>query len=130
MLAAVFVGGAIGTLLRAALGEAVPHDDPATWPWATFVVNLVGAFGLGWWAWRLLRPGVDPLLRPLLTTGLCGGLTTFSTFQVEVVRMVRADAWGVAGAYAVGSVALGLAAVAAGRRAAQARGAVAGRTDG
>lgn len=121
VLAAVFVGGAAGTLLRAGLAEAVAHEDPAAWPWATFAVNLVGAFLLGWWATRLVRPGADPRLRPLLATGLCGGLTTFSTLQVELVRMARADAWGVAAGYVAASVVLGLLAVVAGRRAAAAR---------
>lgn len=118
VLAAVFLGGAAGTLVRAGLAEALARDDPASWPWATFAVNVVGAFLVGWWSARLLRPGADPRLRPLLTTGLCGGLTTFSTLQVELVAMLRADAWGVAVAYASVSVVLGLAAVSTGRRAA------------
>lgn len=122
VLAAVFAGGAAGTLLRAGLAEAVARDDPAAWPWATFAANLIGAFLLGWWATRLSRPGVDPRLRPLLTTGLCGGLTTFSTLQVELVGMLRADEWCVAAGYVAASVGLGVLAVLAGRRAAGARG--------
>lgn len=120
VLAAVFLGGLLGTLARAGLAEAVPHHDPSSWPWATFAVNLVGAFLLGWWATTISRsPDLDPRLRPFLTTGICGGLTTFSTLQVELVQMVRADAWGIAAAYVVASVALGLAAVVAGRAAAR-----------
>jgi CrcB protein len=116
---AVFLGGLLGTLGRAGLAEAVPHDDPAAWPWATFAVNLAGAFLLGWWATRIARsPGADPRLRPFLATGLCGGLTTFSTLQLELVQMVRADAWATAAAYVVASVTLGLAAVLVGRGAA------------
>ncbi|MEV4421468.1 fluoride efflux transporter CrcB [Patulibacter sp. NPDC049589] len=119
MLAAVFLGGMLGTLARAGLAEAVPHDDPAAWPGATFAVNLVGAALLGWWSTRLLRdPGADPRLRPFLATGICGGLTTFSTLQLELVRMVRVDAWGTAVGYAAASIVLGLAAVVAGRAAA------------
>lgn len=119
VLAAVFVGGALGTLVRAGLAEALARDDPASWPWATFAANVAGAFLLGWWATRLQRaPGADPRLRPLLATGLCGGLTTFSTLQLELVELVRADAWATAAGYAVLSVALGLAAVLAGRAAA------------
>lgn len=119
VLAAVFLGGMLGTLGRAGLAEAIPHHDPSAWPWATFAVNLVGAFLLGWWATTIARsPDLDPRLRPFLTTGICGGLTTFSTLQVELVQMVRADAWGTAAAYVAASVALGLAAVLAGRSAA------------
>lgn len=121
VVAAVFVGGALGTLGRAGLAEALGRDDPTSWPWATFVVNLLGAFLLGWWATRLPRtPDVDPRLRPLLTTGVCGGLTTFSTLQLELVELVRADAWATAAGYVALSVALGLLAVLAGRKAAEA----------
>ena len=53
-LAAVFAGGALGTAARAALAMlAVP--DPARWPWPTFVVNIVGAFLLGYFTTRLLE---------------------------------------------------------------------------
>ncbi|WP_026910117.1 fluoride efflux transporter CrcB [Patulibacter minatonensis] len=115
-MAAVFLGGMLGTLARVGLAELASRDDPASWPWATFAVNLVGAFLLGWWATRLLRaPDVDPRVRPFLTTGICGGLTTFSTLQLELVDLVRADAWGVAALYVVASVALGVSAVLAGR---------------
>lgn len=124
VLATVFLGGMLGTLVRAGLAEAVPHDDPSSWPWATFAVNLAGAFLLGWWATRLLAtPGADPRARPFLATGLCGGLTTFSTLQLELVDLVRADAWGTVAAYATASVVLGLAAVLAGRAAARRAGA-------
>jgi CrcB protein len=117
ILVAVFAGGALGTLLRAAFAELAPHDDPSAWPWATFAVNLAGAFLLGYWATRLLlrAPDVDPRVRPFLATGLCGGLTTFSTLQLELVELVRADAWATAVAYVGLSVVLGLAAVLAGR---------------
>jgi CrcB protein len=118
-LLAVFAGGALGTLARAALAHGVPHD-PGAWPWATFVVNLLGAFLLGWWATRILRaPDADPRARPFLATGVCGGLTTFSTLQLELVALLRDGAPGLAVAYATASVVLGLAAVLAGRSAAR-----------
>ena len=119
VLAAVFAGGALGTLARAGVAEALGRDDPSSWPWATLTVNLAGAFVLGWVVARLLRaPGADPRLRPLLATGLCGGLTTFSTLQLELVELVRADAWTTAAGYAAASIVLGLLAVLAGRAAA------------
>ena len=80
-LAAVFAGGAIGTLARAGLAT-VAASDPGRWPWPTFIVNIVGAFLLGYFATRLLeRLPVSSYRRPLLGTGLCGGLTTFSTMR-------------------------------------------------
>ncbi|CAN5453842.1 fluoride efflux transporter CrcB [soil metagenome] len=110
-LAAVFVGGALGTLARAVLGEvAAPHPD--RWPWATFVVNIVGAFLLGYFTTRLLeRLPLSSYRRPLLGTGLCGGLTTFSTMQVETLRMIEHHHYGLAAAYTLVSIVAGLAAV-------------------
>ncbi len=49
--------------------------------------------------------------RPLLGTGLCGGLSTFSTMQVEILRMLSAHAWGLAAGYAAASIVVGYAAV-------------------
>jgi fluoride exporter len=110
-LAAIFVGGALGTLLRAALAEAFPH--PATaWPWPTFAVNIVAALLLGYFVTRLQeRLPLSSYRRPLLGTGLCGGLSTFSTMQVEILKMLDAHAWGLAAGYAAASVAAGYAAV-------------------
>jgi CrcB protein len=88
LVAAVFAGGAIGTLARAALGTAFPLPG-SQWPWPTFVVNIVGAFLLGYFTTRLQeRLPLSSFRRPLLGTGVCGGLTTFSTMQVEIVRML------------------------------------------
>lgn len=110
-LAAVFVGGALGTLARAGF-EEVAAADPGRWPWPTFTVNIVGAFLLGYFTTRLLeRLPVSSYRRPLLGTGLCGGLTTFSTMQVETVRMLEHGHLGLAAGYTVASLAAGLAAV-------------------
>ena len=110
-LVAVFIGGAVGTLARAAL-ELLAAGDPGRWPWPTFVVNIVGAFLLGYFTTRLLeRLPVSSYRRPLLGTGLCGGLSTFSTMQVEILKMIDAHAWGLAVGYAAASVAAGYAAI-------------------
>ncbi|MCV7077208.1 fluoride efflux transporter CrcB [Mycobacterium szulgai] len=110
-LAAIFAGGALGALARAALGTlAVP--DPARWPWPTFTVNIVGAFLVGYFTTRLLeRLPLSSYRRPLLGTGLCGGLTTFSTMQVETVKMLEHGHWALATTYIVVSIVLGLLAV-------------------
>ena len=110
-VAAIFAGGALGTLLRAALAEAFPH--PATaWPWPTFAVNVMAAFLLGYFVTRLQeRLPLSSYRRPLLGTGLCGGLSTFSTMQVEILKMLDAHAWGLALGYTAASVAAGYAAI-------------------
>jgi CrcB protein len=110
-LAAVFVGGAAGTLARAELAIAIPWRGG--WPWATFAVNLVGAFALGYLTTRLQeRLPLSSYRRPLLGTGLCGGLTTFSTLQLELLRMLDRNRLLLAAGYALASVTLGLLAVA------------------
>ena len=111
MIAAVFAGGAVGTLLRAGLSVAFPL--PASeWPWPTFVVNIVGAFLLGYFATRLQeRLPLSSYRRPALGTGLCGGLTTFSTMQVEIVEMLDGHHFALALGYAAASLAAGYAAI-------------------
>ena len=110
-VAAIFVGGAIGTLVRAALSEAFPVSATA-WPWPIFAVNIVAAFILGYAVTRLQeRLPLSSYRRPLIGTGVCGGLSTFSTMQVELVKMIEAHAWGLALAYAAVSVAVGYAAI-------------------
>ena len=110
-LAAVFAGGALGALARTAL-NAFAIDDPASWPWPTFTVNIVGAFLVGYFTTRLLeRLPSSSYRRPLLGTGLCGGLTTFSTMQVETLKMIEHGHWRLAVSYTVTSIVLGLLAV-------------------
>jgi fluoride exporter len=110
-LAAIFIGGALGTLLRAAFAEAFPRP-PDSWPWPTFAVNITAAFLLGYFVTRLQeRLPLSSYRRPLLGTGLCGGLSTFSTMQVEILKMISAHAWALAAGYAAASVLAGYAAI-------------------
>lgn len=107
-LAAVFVGGALGTLARAAFAT-LAAPDPGHWPWPTFTVNIVGAFLLGYFTTRLLeRLPVSSYRRPLLGTGVCGGLTTFSTMQVEIIKMLEHHDYGLAAGYTAASIVAGL----------------------
>lgn len=108
-LGAIFLGGALGALVRAALAEVLP-DPGVGWPWATFLVNVVGAALLGYWFTVLPH---TQYRRPLLTTGFCGALTTFSTVQVELVEMIDAGRVALACAYLVVSIVVGLAGVSA-----------------
>jgi len=110
-VAAIFAGGALGTLARAGLAEAFPHSATA-WPWPTFGVNIVAAFLLGYFVTRLQeRLPLSSYRRPLLGTGLCGGLSTFSTMQVEILKMLSAHAWGLAVGYIAASIVAGYAAI-------------------
>lgn len=104
-LGAIFLGGAVGALLRAGLTEALP-DPGVGWPWATFVVNVVGAALLGYWFTTLPH---TQYRRPFLTTGFCGALTTFSTVQLELLEMIEAGRVGLACLYLGVSIAAGLA---------------------
>lgn len=107
-LVAVFVGGALGTVARAAL-ETFAAPDPGRWPWPTFTANIVGAFLLGYFITRLLeRLPVSSYRRPLLGTGVCGGLTTFSTMQVETIKMLEHGHYGLAAGYTAASIVIGL----------------------
>jgi CrcB protein len=105
----ILTGGAAGALARAAVAEALPHA-PGSWPWATFSVNLLGALLLAWLTTRLAEM-VAPTRywRFLLGTGLCGALTTFSTFQVETIRLARDGHAAIAAGYGTASLAGGMA---------------------
>lgn len=111
----VFVGGAVGTLIRAVIESIWPATG---WPWGTFLINLSGSFVLGLFLTALVRSGGDTGWRRLarlgIGTGLLGGYTTYSTFILEGDLRLASGALGMAGAYLVGSVLLGTAAAAAG----------------
>ena len=103
-LFAVFAGGILGGLARAGLAQVLASGGPG-WPWATFTVNVAGAAILGWASTRLLeRLPLSAYRRPLLGTGLCGALTTFSTLQVELLTMLDAGRAGLAAGYAAASL--------------------------
>ena len=115
MYVAVAIGGAAGGYLRVALSLVPGTGSPASWPWITFAVNVAGTFVLAL-ALSLLRARgrSQSLWRPLLGPGFCGALTTFSTLQLEVFRMLRADHFELAAGYLAASVLAGAAAVVAG----------------
>ena len=106
----ILAGGAVGALARAGVGRAVPMR-PGEWPWATFAVNLAGAAILAWLTTRLAEM-IAPTRywRLLIGTGFCGALTTFSTFQVETIRLARDGHAALGFAYATVSMTAGLAA--------------------
>ena len=81
----VGVGGAIGSVARWGVSEAIPSDGVSGVPWATIVVNLFGAFVLG----ALMAVTLQPETLLLFGTGMLGGFTTMSTFGVESVRLIE-----------------------------------------
>jgi CrcB protein len=115
-IAAIFLGGAAGSLLRVWLAQTFTHGA-AAWPWATFAANVSGCLALGLIATHLReRPPEAPHWHPLLGTGFCGAYTTFATMQLELVRMIDHQRFALAGGYALASVLAGYLAILAGAR--------------
>jgi fluoride exporter len=110
-LAAIFLGGFVGAIARAALAKSLTAS-PGEWPWATFAVNLLGAAILGYVIARdQMRPVPSIYRVALLAIGFCGALTTFSTLMVELLKMIDASRWALGCGYAAASIAGGLIAV-------------------
>ncbi|MDQ6607538.1 MAG: fluoride efflux transporter CrcB [Actinomycetota bacterium] len=106
-LAAIFAGGAAGAVLRVVLARASP-DAAGRWPWITFAINITGAFLLGYLVTRLQeRLPLSTYRRPMVGTGFCGAYTTFSTMQLELLRMLDRHHYLLAGGYATASVLAG-----------------------
>jgi len=105
-LAAIYLGGVAGALIRVGLAEAA-STGPGQWPWATFAVNMAGALLLGYLFMRLRDHPEESLRHPFLAPGICGTLTTFSTLQLELYELVDGDYLALAGAYCAATVAAG-----------------------
>ncbi len=106
-LQAIFIGGAAGALLRVWLGQTF-SSGPPSWPWLTFAINITGSFLLAYLATRLQeRLPLSTYRRPLLGTGFCGAYTTFSTMQVEAIKLIEDHHAGTAVAYLAASVTAG-----------------------
>ena len=108
--AVIFVGAGLGACLRHALGVALNPLFPAV-PLGTLASNLVGALLAGAIAgWLLLRTDLPPAYRLFAITGFLGGLTTFSSYSLEVVALLEAGrttlALAAAGAHLLGSLGL------------------------
>ncbi|MEN5016597.1 fluoride efflux transporter CrcB [Erwinia sp. Eh17-17] len=88
-LMAVMIGGCAGCVIRWLLAVRLNSLFPNLPP-GTLLVNLLGGFIIGATvAWFVRHPGIDPAWKLLITTGLCGGMTTFSTFSLEVVTLLQ-----------------------------------------
>jgi len=94
----VTVGGAIGTLLRYLVSLLASQWLGTEFPYGTLIVNVSGAFVIG----LVQQLGTEALLIPdnlrlFLTTGMMGGMTTYSTFSYETVQLMETGSWGQAG---------------------------------
>jgi fluoride exporter len=88
-VALVFLGGAVGAPLRYLTDRWIQSRQRWRFPVGTTVVNLVGCLLLGVVAGGVAKAGWSPDVQALIGTGLCGGLTTFSTFSVEAVELLQ-----------------------------------------
>ena len=110
----VIVGGMVGAPLRYLTDRAVQSRHDTVFPWGTFAVNVVGCLILGALTGAAVAGGASSHLQLLLGTGLCGALTTYSTFSFETLRLTEDGARFYAAANVIASVAAGLGAVFAG----------------
>jgi CrcB protein len=111
ILVALALGGALGALSRYAISLAIPTQADR-FPWGTFLINISGSAVLGFLLILVIeRFPRDRLARPVIGTGFIGAYTTFSTFMVEALLLVRAGRAEDAVAYLAASVMAGLAAV-------------------
>lgn len=87
----VGIGGIAGAIMRYALSVMMGSSDPAAFPAATLITNLIGCFILGWLTTYLKKfASRNPFLMKGVGTGLIGSFTTFSTFSVESIQLIQA----------------------------------------
>lgn len=103
---AVMIGGALGSLSRYGLGLLA--NQPGI-PMGTWIANVTGSFLIGlFFVWGKEKGLLSDTTYLLLTTGLLGGFTTFSSFSLEVITMALQGQWAKAGFYVLASMGVGL----------------------
>jgi CrcB protein len=106
----VALGSAVGGVTRVLVGSSIQARFTGAYPMGTFIVNITGSLILGFlMRYALAAPTVSAEMRALLTTGFCGGYTTFSTFSYETLTLIEAGDYRRASLYAVLSVILSVA---------------------
>jgi CrcB protein len=113
----IAIGGALGSVARYGCSDLAARSFGATFPWGTLIVNVVGSFVIGAFATLTGPDGrwmVSPDARIFVTIGICGGYTTFSSFSLQTLNLMRTGEMGAAAVNILGSVVLCLAAVWAG----------------
>lgn len=119
VLLAVAFGGALGALCRYLVAIWVAGFLGTLFPWGTLLINLSGSFALGLLYTLSLQAAPSSMLRPLVATGFLGAYTTFSTFCMEAINLMRDGEYHRAALYVLASVLLGLAGAWAGMTLAQ-----------
>lgn len=103
-------GGALGTVARYLLTLFIQARAGADFPLGTLLINITGSVLLGFFMrYGLESATASPEMRLLLTTGFCGGYTTFSTFSYETARLIEDGEWLRGGGYVLASVVISLA---------------------
>jgi CrcB protein len=110
MVWAIALGAALGGVARFYLATAVQQRLGAAFPWGTLLINVSGSLLLGFIVRYALAAPMSLELRALLTTGFCGGYTTFSTYSYETAALLEDGQYQRAGLYAFGSVFVAIAA--------------------
>lgn len=110
----IFIGGGTGSVLRYLLTIGIHNRISTAFPWGTFAVNILGCILIGFFYTLSSRAHISNELRLLLTIGICGGFTTFSTFSNESLYLLKQGLYATFLAYVIGSVALGILGVMAG----------------
>lgn len=105
-------GSALGGVVRYLLGGWIQSRVGPDFPIGTLVINVTGSFLLGLlYRYAADSAAITPEVRGMLTIGICGGYTTFSTFSYETVRLLEDGEFARAGAYIALSVVVSIAAV-------------------
>lgn len=106
----VGAGGALGAMCRYLIG-LLPVEPQSGFPVKTFCINIIGSFVIGLVVALSAKNAVSPRLVLFLKVGICGGFTTFSSFALETDQLLARGKGGVALAYALLSMAVGVLAV-------------------
>ena len=110
----VALGGALGSVARYWMTNAVALVTGPRFPWGTILINILGSFLIGFVAYLTTPVGRVPIafdIRAFVIAGVCGGYTTFSSFSLQTLELVRGGHWLQAGSNVLLSVVLCLAAV-------------------
>ncbi|MGA7711722.1 MAG: fluoride efflux transporter CrcB [Rhizomicrobium sp.] len=105
----VAVGGALGTISRYFVSGVVANAFGETFPWGTLIINVTGSFIIGFFATLTAPDGrlfVSGSTRQFVMTGICGGYTTFSSFSLQTLNLMRDGEWLYAGGNIAGSITL------------------------
>ena len=109
LYAVVALGGALGTVARYFVSGVVANAFGETFPWGTMIINITGSFIIGFF-WTMTAPDgrlfVSGSTRQFVMTGFCGGFTTFSSFSLQTLNLMRDGEWLYAGGNVLGSVTL------------------------